>query len=76
MAIRNVPESSVRSYRFVSRFIASPPIIGLVRRGKGSLGYSFRKALSPSIPHENGRLGRGRCGFHIEREHLFREVRT
>jgi hypothetical protein len=59
MTTRNVPESSVRSHRFVSRRAAQPPIFGLVRRGKGSLGYSSSGARSPNIPQEIGPLNTG-----------------
>jgi hypothetical protein len=59
MTTRNIPESSVTSHRFVSRPAAQPPIFGLVRRGKGSLGYSSRGTGSPSIAQGNGPLSTG-----------------
>ncbi|MGC4066450.1 MAG: hypothetical protein QM784_17820 [Polyangiaceae bacterium] len=48
MATRNVPESSVSSYRFVSRLISPSPIIGLMRRGNVHFGYSSNEALLPN----------------------------
>jgi hypothetical protein len=59
MTTRNVPESSVSSHRFVSRHVAQPPILGLVRRGKGSPGYSFNNAHSPDISRKPASLGSG-----------------
>jgi nicotinamide mononucleotide (NMN) deamidase PncC len=56
MTTRNVPESSVRSHRFVSRPAAQPPIFGLVRRGKDPLGYSSSGVRSPNISQEIGHL--------------------
>jgi hypothetical protein len=61
MTTRNVPESSVTSYRFVSRFVAPLPILGLVRRGNGCLGDSPSHARSPDIPPQTGPLAEPRC---------------
>ncbi|MGC4064916.1 MAG: hypothetical protein QM784_09795 [Polyangiaceae bacterium] len=75
MTTRNVPESSVRSHRFVSRLVAPAPIFGLVRRGKGSLGYSSSGVRSPNIPQGNGPLdGRPGKGRHLGSVHLACEV--
>jgi hypothetical protein len=75
MTTRNVPESSVSSYRFVSRPAAQPPIFWLVRRGKGSLGYSSSGTGSPNIPQENGPRSTGpRDRGHRDR-HLFNSER-
>jgi hypothetical protein len=80
MTTRNVPDSSVRSYRFVSRFVAPLPILGLVRRGNGFLGYSPRGARSPDIPPPTGQLRIGplerrrRDGRHLDSKRLASEV--
>jgi hypothetical protein len=59
MTTRNASESSVRSHRFVFRLVAQTRIFGLVRRGKGSLGYPSSSVRSPTIPQGNGPLGGG-----------------
>jgi hypothetical protein len=81
MTTTNVPDSSVRSHRFVSRPAAQPPIFGLVRRGKGPLGYSSSGVRSPNIPQGNGPLccgsldGRPLDGRHGSGHHLFNTER-
>jgi hypothetical protein len=82
MTTRNVPDSSVRSHRFVSCLVAQPPRFGLVRRGKGPLGYSSSGVRSPDIPQGNGHLccgpfdGRPFDGRHGSGHHLFNSERV